>query len=84
MRLAGDCHDEQIRAMRVVGSIGYNDGGTFFVPLLIGEWERYEENFSKGISRVGSHRDDYSLSYSASASLSQTAAKLEVAACAAD
>jgi hypothetical protein len=49
------------------------------VSRLIGEGKWYEDDFAKCVTGFGSHGDGYSLSYSASLSLSQTAAKLATA-----
>lgn len=47
VRLAGNCHDEQVWAVGVVSGAGDNYGRSFFARGLIGEWKRYEDNLAK-------------------------------------
>ena len=47
VRLAGDCHDEQVRAVGVVSGAGDDYGRTFLALRLIGERKWYEDNLAK-------------------------------------
>ena len=53
--LAGDCHDEQVRAVDVVSGAGDDYGRAFFAFRLIGERKRYEDNLAKLVSGFGGH-----------------------------
>lgn len=55
VRLAGNCHDEQVWAVGVVSGAGDDYGRPFFALLLIGEWERYEDNLAKLENGFGGH-----------------------------
>ena len=55
VRLAGNCHDEQVWAVCVVCGAGDNYSRSFFALCLIGERKRYENNLAKLVNGFGSH-----------------------------
>lgn len=81
MRLAGDCHDKYVWAVDVVSRAGNDHRRAFLASLLVGERKGDEDDIAKRVCGFCGHLGGvYSESYIASASLSQTVAKLATAA----
>lgn len=55
VRLAGNCHDEQVWAVVVVCGAGDNYGRSFFARGLIGERKWYEDNLAKLVNGFVCH-----------------------------
>jgi hypothetical protein len=51
--LAGDCHDEQVRAMDMVSGTGNHHRRAFLTSLLIGERKGYEDDLAKCVCSFG-------------------------------
>lgn len=53
--LAGDRHDEQVRAMDMVIRAGNDHRRSFFASRQIGERKGYEDDFAKCVCSFGGH-----------------------------